>query len=208
MNHKSGPVKRRRWTLIRSVLREEDRREQGPHNRRKHRDMHAVRAAALARRRRRAGTRGTRARCRRAGTRAAALACRRRERTGVGARSRTRSGARRGRGDSGQRGEEIRRLERDTVGRRRDRGCVRQRADGHGVWRLGVRQRLPIGRVDADEALVVGVAHLEHVVLCRVRADVVNTDTIETVVAVAVRVGVHGIAGLEAGDVVADEAGG
>ena len=73
---------------------------------------------------------------------------------------------------------------------------------------MGVRQRLPIGRVDADEALVVGVAHLEHVVLCRVRADVVNTDTIETVVAVAVRVGVHGIAGLEAGDVVADEAGG
>ena len=46
--------------------------------------------------------------------------------------------------------------------------------------------------------MVVRIAHFEHAVLRAVRANVVNADTIETVVAVFISVRVLGIASLEA----------
>lgn len=120
---------------------------------------------------------------------------------------RARARGSRGGGGSGQAGEQISRLVGDTVGRRGDASGVWHARDGAErlSW-LTVGDRLAVGGVHTDEVLVLGVAHLEDVVLRLVGANVFNANTIETVVAVVGCVGVLGIANLEARDVITDEA--
>ena len=155
---------------------------------------------------RRRGARAA-ARARRGARGGARLARRARARGGAGCGG---GGARAGRargGHGGERGEEVRGLVGHAVGRRGDGRGEGDRGDrAERLWGLGVGDGLAVGRVDTDEVLVVGVAHLEDVVLGLVGADVGDTDTVKTVVAVAAGVGVLGVADLEARQVGTNEA--
>lgn len=102
--------------------------------------------------------------------------------------------------------KELRRLEGDAVRGGGDASGVGHRRNRtERLVRLSVCDGLAIGGVHADKVLILRVAHLEYTVLGRVGANIIDTNTIEAVVAVARSVGIFGIASLEARNIVANE---
>ena len=149
--------------------------------------------------------------CRTSGRGSAGATCARgRDTSGAGrARCGRRASRTRRRGraaHSGESREDVARLVGDAVGGRRGEGRVGQAGDGaERLGWLGVGEGLSVLDVHTGEPLVVRVACLENAWLSRVGAGVLHADAIVDVLAVVGRVGVGGVARLEAGLVVTDE---
>lgn len=102
----------------------------------------------------------------------------------------------------GKLGEEVARLEGDTVRGGGDARSVRHRRNGtKRLGRLREQGGHTIDSVDTGEVLVVRVTHLEDSDLGSIGASIADTDTIKTVVAVVGGVGVLGVADLHAREV-------